>query len=179
MHIVILLIFFCNTLFAQETLLEKQFSTHEISPYLRSQVPFLQNGQPEDNVYTLHFTPQEPTYEYFMEVVGRSIFRSVFVVSWYVLSDKDMPTSIDSMMALVNQKKPMRFVSMTHINGKWQSRVTLPYTDSRKTIVAYISYPNINGVLVPISAQVFQHTRQRTSDISTDTLDYWKRKNYL
>ncbi|MGL5955445.1 MAG: hypothetical protein ACRC0X_02385 [Brevinema sp.] len=174
-------------------LLNRQFSSENIDPYLQERIPFLQQGLvdriPAVNQYILNFSPNEQLFDYFAQVTGRTIFKAQFVVSWYVFTNMThVPNSIDGVMALINQKKPILLKSLPAVNGKWESAVELPYMTLKDDtyVFVYVSYPNTRGVLVPIAGQSFYREfiggvseREKTLDLNQEILAYWQRKGYF
>ncbi len=195
--ILFILIFFCNIIFAEDnmSLMRRQFSGLPVSPELKSEVPFLQQNLsntrsihiPEINKYTLHFEPSPSTFGHFSLITGRSIFNAQFIVSWYIFDDiGKIPDSADEMIKLVNTQKPIVFKSLISINKKWTAYAELPHSGMMedKYVFAYISYPNVQGVLVPIAGQSFynengNYIREKYLDLNNSILDYWQRKGFL
>ncbi|MGL4676599.1 MAG: hypothetical protein ACRCWI_02900 [Brevinema sp.] len=195
--IIISLFLFCSVSFSEENtkLLMRQFTTEDIDPYLKEKVPFLQRGFsnsipiPSVNQYILNFSPTENIFDYFAQITGRNIFKAQFIVSWYIFTNANhIPNSIDRVMELVNQKKPILLKSLLAVNGKWESVVELPYTTLKEEsyVFVYVSYPNTQGVLVPIAGQSFYREflgsvseREQSLDLNQEMLVYWQKKGYL
>lgn len=198
--ILFLLIFFCNLLFGMDNseILSKQLPNENVDSYLIKKVPYLrQQFTTEDfapvsseNQYVLQFNPSELSYHYFSKVTGCSIFNAKFVVSWYLFTNvNDIPNSSEQMLYLVNKSKPLLLKSMTSVDGKWLDIVDLPYESmSPNTFVfAYVSYPNSDGVLVPLGGQSFyrefsstyDNSQEQSMSLNDNILSYWKDKEYL
>lgn len=181
----------------QTSLLSLQFEGVTVDSALKEKVPFLRQdsstAHPKSHknrsLLTLTFTPDESTYKTFARVTGTSIFNSYFTVSWYVFTDKScIPSSTKDMLRLVNVQKPEYFEAMYYLNGKWQTKAELPVflEDSSVFIYAYVSYPNAQGVLVPIASQSFyydlmsrQSSEKKYVRLNTDILFYWKDSGYF
>lgn len=197
--ILFLLLFFCNLLFGVENaeIIKKQFQNTSVKESLVDKIPYLQQNfmiekavaMPTKNQYTLKFDPNDALFGYFSRITGRSIFNAKFIVSWYIFTNKvHIPSSSEKIMELVNQEKPIFFGILTAINGKWISSVELPFDSVREKnyIFAYISYPNTDGVLVPLGSQSFyfenisgHFLRERRLALNREVLAYWKNKGYL
>jgi len=178
-------------------LLKKQFHKQQISSQLKENIPFLnlpidqinQVKLTENNIFSLSFYPKEKNYLFFSRITGLSIFNTQFTVSWYIFTNQlQIPNSTKSMMNLLNTKKPLVFSSLTYMNGRWCAQANLPYQtlDLNNYIYAYISFPNTDGVLIPLVGQSFYQDqilgismKKQMVSLNAEILNYWQAQGYL
>lgn len=200
MHKVLFLLLLTTNTFSmdRESITRLQFENVDIEDSLKDKIPFLQNSYsdmnttklPEKNKYTLTFKPDSQGFDRFSRMTGVSIFQAKFTISWYIFTNStQIPTSTDKMLELVNVKKPHLLMPLIAINGKWEVNVELPSLTYKKGtyVYAYISYPNLKGVLVPLAGQSFYKkktddvliSRDESLGLNFNILSYWQQQGYL
>ena len=200
MYKVLFLLFLTVNVFAmdREQIARLQLEYIDVEDSLKDKIPFLNIPYsnindiklPEKNIFSLTFKPDSQGFEQFSRLTGMSIFRAKFTISWYIFTNiTQIPSSTDKMLELVNVEKPHLFMPLIAINGKWEAMIELPnLTYKNGTYVyAYISYPNLKGVLIPLAGQSFY--KKNTSDIeigreavlglNSNILSYGQRQGYL
>ena len=200
MYKVLFLLLLTTNIFAmdRENITRLQFEDIAIEESLKDKIPFLQipysnmndTKLPEKNKYTLTFKPDSQGFERFSRLTGVSIFQAKFTISWYIFTNStQIPTSTDKMLELVNVEKPHLLMPLIAINGKWEVMIELPNLTYKKGtyVYAYISYPNLEGVLVPLAGQSFYKkntddiliSREESLGLNFNILSYWQRQGYL
>ena len=181
--------------FDNDKIARLQFADVPVKNSLKEKVPYLLHGAnpqlklTERNLFTLIFSPEEHTYRNFSRITGISIFNAKFTVSWYVFTNSSqIPDSTRKTLELLNTEKPLIFSSINYINGKWSAIADLPYYANLEDvfIYAYVAFPNMAGVLVPLAGQSFYRDRVvgdakriQKATLSGDILQFWDQEGYF